>query len=102
MTAPAPMTREGERATDWLPMETAPRDGTKVALAAWCSYNDRWVFGVDYWRPFLLGHSEGFSLHTIGDRWPSGWMPLPSRKEEADHGLSRVRPAAPAVSPREG
>lgn len=58
----------------WLPIETAPRDGTRIVVAAYCDYNKIWVFREDYWRQYPLS-GDGFGC------WPhnrSHWRPLPA------------------------
>lgn len=65
---------------DWPPIETAPRDGTKIILAAWSAPDDRWVCWQDYWRKYLPPYGEGFGYTA---RVATHWMPLP--EPPADH-----------------
>ena len=61
----------------WQPIETAPKDGTRICLA---EYDDgelwpeeaRWSFWTDYWREYP-GGGAGFGQPRI----PTRWIPLP-------------------------
>lgn len=66
---------------EWMPIETAPRDGTKVDLwVVWPNapaerIANAWFSG-NWWRMY----SRGFDKHgfTIETRKITHWMPLPS------------------------
>ena len=60
--------------TQWQPIETAPKDGTKICVAWYDDYAKKWRFHVDHWRKFhpIVG-GEGFG----GITQPTHWMPLP-------------------------
>lgn len=71
---------EIERLTTWRPMDTAPRDGTRI-LAYWYArpidttcYTDAYdvVYFVDGW---------GWTAPAFGVREPDGWLPLPAGPE---------------------
>jgi hypothetical protein len=61
----------GEARGEWLPIESAPRDGTRVLLSRSGGRTD-----VGLWEPYQEGHwiddGEGFRYHDV-----DGWMPLP-------------------------
>jgi hypothetical protein len=59
------------RRHEWQPLETAPKDGTSVLLAA------PWGACVGYWGNHFegIGWMEPQELMPIGD--VEGWMPLP-------------------------
>lgn len=70
---------------DWLPIETAPTDGTDILLAAWNSHDAPGGPYTDYvvaaWDVEECGGENGWStdhgLEPI-DFDPTHWMPLPS------------------------
>lgn len=67
-----------ESASAWQPIETAPRNGTKILL--WCAGNPsgEWPF-MATWDPyhgFWVIHVDGQSLHE-----PTHWTPLPDPPE---------------------
>lgn len=59
----------------WQPIETAPRDGTRIVVAG--QHDGEWYFLEDYWRDYLFG-GEGFGLWGVHR---SHWMHLPPTKE---------------------
>ena len=72
--------------TEWLPIESAPKDGSSVLVwskrggraIAWWS-NDAIIFeGEDrpHWVAFNCD-DYFYSVHLIGDREPTHWQPLP-------------------------
>ncbi len=69
---------------DWQPIETAPKDGTDILLAAhW--RGERWLQGIGRWR------DERYQENTPGWGWtwyasPSHWMPLPNPPKEVANG----------------
>ena len=86
---------------EWQPIETAPKDGTKVVLAhpewseypvaQWMEYpgnpvldaneRDCWVFG---WGHDSIGFTVGIEDYWLGwdeDQMPTHWMPLPPAPE---------------------
>jgi len=66
---------------DWCPIETAPKDGTKILLGRFVEGDDYdGIMSVDrYRRPEDNAGWVGFGLFNM--RWwpPTHWMPLPSR-----------------------
>jgi hypothetical protein len=60
----------------WLPIETAPKDGTRVLLLAPRRGIDAYVV-VGYWC--VLTRTEGWATHEYVDQDRAlGWQPLPS------------------------
>lgn len=57
----------------WLPIESAPRDGTKLCLAE-LTEDGKWIFWQDYWRQYHPPFGAGFGE----PRNPSLWQPLPA------------------------
>jgi hypothetical protein len=72
-------------AGEWLPIETAPKDGTRLVVG---EFNDdgvnpqdaHWTFWVDYWRAYLPPYGAGFGRSAK----PSVYRPLPA-PPEPDH-----------------
>ena len=66
----------------WPTIDTAPRDGTKICVAWFDEYWNRWSFRLDYWRAYRV-EGEGWG----GFDTPSHWMPLPAppRALDIDH-----------------
>ncbi|WGR59952.1 DUF551 domain-containing protein [Paracoccus ferrooxidans] len=69
---------------DWQPIETAPRDGTKIDL--WTGYNERiadsmWLNG----RGWVFWGTDGFESPGWEKVFPAPthWMPLPQPPEDA-------------------
>lgn len=69
-------------ASDWQPIETAPKDGTSIDLwAAGNRYVDcRWVAGdrrhpADGWYSPEFNYGDGDFFGD--DEQPSHWMPMP-------------------------
>ena len=61
--------------SEWQPIETVLKDGTRVVLAAEpVTLDDRWTFWEDSWRTYLDGIHEGWGRATLH---PTHWMPLP-------------------------
>lgn len=65
----------------WRPIETAPKDGTRVLLWAphWATALTGWTYGQDAWQD---------ARHDAHVKPPSHWMPLPSplREKQGDAG----------------
>jgi hypothetical protein len=62
--------------SDWQPMETAPKDGTDVLLAAQWDKTGRWLQGIGRWN------NGRYQENAVGWGWtwyaqPTHWMPLP-------------------------
>jgi hypothetical protein len=55
----------------WQPIATAPKDGTRIAVAAYDG--EVWQFRTDYWRDYWQGHGQGFGWIVE----PTHWMSLP-------------------------
>ena len=65
--------------TSWLPIETAPKDGTRVLAGAPYSWVTIVAFGDTKRRPNWY---EGHSLGRLPPRQPTHWMRLPEPPEE--------------------
>lgn len=74
----------------WMPIETAPKDGTLIVLGA---RNGVWLgkylplYGSGYrpenpWSSMLLNHDHMAERYTR----PTHWMPLPPSPSSADEG----------------
>ena len=70
---------------DWRPIETAPKDGTRVMVYG-CEYRRHW-FGVGYYFKGVPGDGEGWIASSFltmpnndssGSFTPSHWKPLPA------------------------
>lgn len=69
-----------EEAVHWQPIETAPKDGTKILLGRFDGtgreYDGR--IRVDWWRSRMGAGYTGFG-HFNPTYWPpTHWMPLPA------------------------
>lgn len=61
-------------AQEWQPIETAPKDGRRIAACVWDADAGRWVVGYIYW--WVSSQDIG---HWIGGvNQPTHWMPLPA------------------------
>jgi hypothetical protein len=56
----------------WQPIATAPKDGTRIAVAAYDG--EVWQFRTDYWRDYWRGQGQGFGWIGVE---PTHWMSLP-------------------------
>lgn len=72
-----------EPTKDWQPIETAPKDGTRLLLYA-CEYRRHW-FGSGYYFKGVPGDGEGWIAHSFcttpvndssGSFTPTHWMPM--------------------------
>jgi len=70
---------------DWQPIETAPKDGTRVLLyCAKASTQTKWRQGmqaVDYWRTRENAGFEGWGKFNKSHFPATHWMPLPEPPE---------------------
>jgi hypothetical protein len=67
----------GTGVVGWQPIETAPRDGTRVDL--WTNYGERVAdakWDKDGWREWSLGGFDSMEWVRL-DGTPTHWMPLP-------------------------
>jgi len=60
---------------EWQPIETAPKDGTRLCITGFCELRQSWIFKQDYWRQYHKGFGEGFGTSEFK---PTRWMPLPN------------------------
>lgn len=71
--------------SEWHPIETAPKDGTRILILDQ-DWNQNLVVFVARWAPHGL-HPDalGFWYEAHEERWcasqPSHWMPLPEPPE---------------------
>ena len=68
----------------WRPIESAPKDGTKV-LVYRPIFVDRYIteIGIDWWDKWD-GAPEGCWMKSRVDVQPTHWMPLPKPMEGGD------------------
>lgn len=66
--------------SEWQPIETAPKDGTRVLLgrAEWVEIG-RWLANSRAYRGAPLGTwmDDADNGGPEGHDWPTHWMPLP-------------------------
>ena len=65
--------------TDWQPIETAPKDGTRVLLIGKNGAN-RWMRPfVGYWTPRYAWSLDVYDFESVLTNYhpPTHWMPLP-------------------------
>ena len=64
---------------EWLPMETAPKDGTMILLAGEFDHPGDWRIKMGYWAAY-----ENV-WRLFGGSWqPTRWMPLPALPSNAE------------------
>ena len=65
---------------DWQPIETAPKDGTKIILGQFDKTKDRYGrVRVDYWHKVSdAGSYSGWGEFNNRFWPPTHWMPLPA------------------------
>lgn len=72
----------------WRPIETAPKDGTRILILEEGVYH-RIVFWATFYSPFYRGEIEGWWTGSFPGsdvtlpRDATHWMPLPEPPEEA-------------------
>lgn len=69
--------------SDWLPIETAPKDGTSVLLGTdrGAVGEARYIEGAWWWAGNDPGDSWGRPVYDYEAR---GWMPLPDPPKASD------------------
>lgn len=68
---------------EWQPIETAPKDGTKIL-----SFEDD-EFAVVWWQLDRWGKEGQWSVTASRGGWylsPTHWMPLPNPPEKENNG----------------
>jgi len=67
---------------EWLPIESAPKDGTRLLLI---DNLDKWVY-IGLWGPHV--GDDGLWIQDdfggIPDEQPDHWMPVPAAPTEAE------------------
>lgn len=68
----------GVKPAGWLPIETAPKDGTRVLL--FMRRRDESAIDIGHWLVWSAnmkraGHKDGWVHYVVGQ--PTHWMPLP-------------------------
>ncbi len=70
--------------TQWMPIETAPKDGTRVLLATANEVTSGWwmPFGYEFGRNadpggWTDGGVADWGMQHSSELFPSHWMPLP-------------------------
>ena len=73
----------------WQPIETAPKDGTRVDL--WLrvhasprsfGFSDAFRVPEGYFQDGVWGHSQGGSFRELYQPYITHWMPLPEPPED--------------------
>ena len=70
--------------TEWKPIETAPKDGTKILICVWDigGYWDmevsQWLKNVSYKDEFGKNKKYTGFAPDVGIGGPTHWMPLPA------------------------
>lgn len=74
--------------TDWQPINTAPKDGTRILVC--CFDMNNWEFDVSSWTTEEYEDDEGNIdeytgwLPMVGVSGPTHWMPLPEPPVEGE------------------
>ncbi len=67
------------REAGWRPIETAPKDGTRVLVWRPRESGDHIAHaGVDHWRDDNAGGGSGSWYRSRRYQQPTHWMPLPT------------------------
>ena len=88
-------TRASQAATkpaggEWLPIESAPRDGSRILLTGWHGKDVKLWRGVGYGHFYKPGNRFEYDGYQFGnpDHQPTHWQPLPApphtRKENGE------------------
>ena len=60
---------------DWQPIETAPKDGTRILL---------WIEPTKIWMPYSWNGTRWMGDdYPLNMAWATHWMPLPPPPQEA-------------------
>lgn len=75
------MTTPGTTETGWMPIESAPKDGTKILVA---KAGTDWITIAAHAQHKYRGHPwrELFSCGGVVWREPTHWLPLPPPPQE--------------------
>lgn len=68
---------------EWQPIETAPKDGTRVLIAD----EDVWMAVARFWPCNMFWIEDAASGMKLNQ--PSHWMPIPAPPVHANHGAGR-------------
>jgi hypothetical protein len=63
----------------WLPIETAPKDGTKVLVGRFAEGDRDGLVEVDFWHDIKRHGYNGCGRFNAQYWPPTHWMPLPAR-----------------------
>lgn len=67
--------------TEWLDIETAPKDGTYI-LIGWFDLPGQRDMHVAFWHSMIGAWCQSHSHFTTDPNWqPTHWMPLPEPPE---------------------
>lgn len=68
----------------WQPIETAPKDGTRIIVKAKYFTDDKPVYIAQNWRDTFNGTDDWKGESSVGqiDLQPVEWMPLPDAPEQ--------------------
>ena len=75
---------------EWLPIESAPRDGSRILLTGWHGKDVKLWCGVGYGHFYKPGNRFEYDGYQFGnpDHQPTHWQPLPAppltRKENGE------------------
>jgi hypothetical protein len=68
--------------SEWQPIETAPKDGTKVCYAKYSKAEERWLFLEDYYRQVSADTLQVADLATYWTHLPPAPATQPETKGE--------------------
>lgn len=70
---------ERRRMSEWRPIETAPKDGTRVLVGRFAPdrYKREGTIAVDYWHTGARNDFVGWGKFNMHHWPPTHWMPLP-------------------------
>lgn len=62
---------------DWIPIATAPKDGTRVLIYIPPSEDDSWIRTTGMHVAKYISDVELWSMPGVGGLQPTHWLPLP-------------------------
>jgi hypothetical protein len=80
--------------TDWFPIDSAPRDGTRVLVYSANACTNEQVFAARFLYPNdkdgLCGWWESLDTTEPVDVSPTHWMPLPAPPHKGDYRIAAI------------